>query len=76
VRNGSWICPEFYAGEAGFISHALEKRRVGLEATDEDGVMNVWFGPRRLGQIDFNETPSRLKPEPWLGSEVSPMGAE
>lgn len=60
----------------GFISNALVKRRVGLEPTGEPEVMNVWFGPRRLGRIDFNETPARLQPEPWVGSEVSPIGTE
>lgn len=60
----------------GFISNALVKRRIALEKTDDVDVFFVWFGPRRLGKIDFKKTPARLEPEAWVGSQVSPMATQ
>lgn len=53
-----------------FISNALAHQRVGLELLG-DSCARVWFGTKRLGQIDFNKTPIQFAAEPWVDTAVT-----
>jgi transposase InsO family protein len=47
---------EFYfKGEKWFISQAFTGERIGLRATQVDGVLKVWFGTQCLGEINLYE---------------------
>lgn len=58
-----------WRGIPGQMSHAFEKRRVGLEQTSR-GVFRVWFGHKLLGELDYNHRPVRLTPQRWIDSAV------
>lgn len=54
-----------WQGQRFFIGTALQGWSVGIEATEDQGLCNVWFGRLLLGQLD----PSTQSFEPTLGKE-------
>jgi transposase InsO family protein len=58
-----------WKGISGTLSHACERKRVGLEQVDH-GVFQVWLGHKMLGVMNYNHNPARLEPKPWRESAV------
>ena len=63
VREGGHVR---YGGERWYLGRAWDKRTVGLQEAEEDGLIDVWFGPYRIAQLNprWKEAADRVRSVP------------
>jgi hypothetical protein len=65
-----------YRAKRAFLSYALQRQHVALENTGPS-IFTVWFGKKRLGQVDFSGKLGRLEAVKWKDeSHLLPLTAE